>query len=154
MLAHPYHLSQPMQILDSKGLSPSQPELATESFLSIKNVSKVYETPRGPFTVLDGVDLDVQAGEFICLIGHSGCGKTTLLNMVSGFSTPTQGEVRVEGRLITKPGPDRMVVFQNYCLLPWKTAYENVDLAVKAAFPGKSKPERASQVWEHLEWWV
>jgi nitrate ABC transporter ATP-binding subunit len=140
-----------MQTLDSKSLSASQPELATGSFLSIKNVSKVYETPRGAYTVLDGVDLEVQEGEFICLIGHSGCGKTTLLNMVSGFSTPTEGEVRVDNRLITKPGPDRMVVFQNYCLLPWKTAYENVDLAVKAAFPDKTKAERATQVWEHLE---
>ena len=139
-----------MQALDSKTLDAS-PGLETSSFLSIKNVSKIYQTPRGPYTVLDGVDLDIHEGEFICLIGHSGCGKTTLLNMVSGFSTPSMGEVRVGDRLITKPGPDRMVVFQNYCLLPWKTAYENVDLAVKAAFPEKSKAERTSQVWEHLE---
>ncbi|MBI4779906.1 MAG: ATP-binding cassette domain-containing protein [Oscillatoriophycideae cyanobacterium NC_groundwater_1537_Pr4_S-0.65um_50_18] len=139
-----------MQALDSKTLDAS-PGLETSSFLSIKNVSKIYQTPRGPYTVLDGVDLDIHEGEFICLIGHSGCGKTTLLNMVSGFSTPSMGEVRVGDRLITKPGPDRMVVFQNYCLLPWKTAYENVDLAVKAAFPDKSKAERTAQVWEHLE---
>ncbi len=141
---------QPMQILDSKtsGISPG---LETGSFLSIKNVSKVYSTPRGPYTVLDGVDLEIAEGEFTCLIGHSGCGKTTLLNMVSGFATPTAGEVRVGDRLITQPGRDRMVVFQNYCLLPWKTAYENVDLAVKAAFPDKPKAERAAQVWEHLE---
>jgi nitrate ABC transporter ATP-binding subunit len=139
-----------MQALDSKTLDAS-PGLETSSFLSIKNVSKIYQTPRGPYTVLDGVDLDIHEGEFICLIGHSGCGKTTLLNMVSGFSTPSMGEVRVGDRLITKPGPDRMVVFQNYCLLPWKTAYENVDLAVKAAFPNKPKAERTAQVWEHLE---
>ena len=144
-----------MQILDSQQLdqvdqvSPLSP--ATGGFLTISNVSKVYPTPRGDYTVLDGIDLTVQEGEFICLIGHSGCGKTTLLNMVSGFSTPTTGEVKIADRLITKPGPDRMVVFQNYCLLPWKTAYENVELALKAAFPNQTKLERAGQVWEHLE---
>jgi len=148
--ANPYDPQQPMQTLDSETLDVSS-KLRARAFLSIKNVSKVYPTPRGLYTVLDGVDLDIQEGEFICLIGHSGCGKTTLLNMVSGFSTPTTGEVRVGDRLITQPGPDRMVVFQNYCLLPWKTAYENVDLAVKAAFPDKPKAERAAQVWEHLE---
>jgi len=148
--ANPYDPQQPMQTLDSETLDVSS-KLRARAFLSIKNVSKVYPTPRGLYTVLDGVDLDIQEGEFICLIGHSGCGKTTLLNMVSGFSTPTTGEVRVGDRLITQPGPDRMVVFQNYCLLPWKTAYENVDLAVKAAFPDKPKAERVAQVWEHLE---
>ncbi|MBD3881066.1 ATP-binding cassette domain-containing protein [Phormidium tenue FACHB-886] len=140
-----------MQTLDSKSLDNVQSAPATSAFLTISNVSKVYPTPKGDYTVLDGIDLTVQEGEFICLIGHSGCGKTTLLNMVSGFATPTTGEVKVADRLITKPGPDRMVVFQNYCLLPWKTAYENVDLALKAAYPDKPKAERAAQVWEHLE---
>jgi nitrate/nitrite transport system ATP-binding protein len=139
-----------MQTLDSTSLDNPQ-STPKDGFLTIRNLSKVYQTPRGPYSVLDGIDLTVEEGEFICLIGHSGCGKTTLLNMVSGFATPTEGEVKVADRPITKPGPDRMVVFQNYCLLPWKTAYENVDLALKAACPEKNKAERATQVWEHLE---
>lgn len=103
-----------------------------QSFLKIENVTKIYPTKKGPFTVLDGINLDVQKGEFICVIGHSGCGKSTLLNMVSGFNTPTTGQVLLEGQPIVKPGPDRMVVFQNYALLPWRTAFENIYLAVNA----------------------
>ena len=111
-------------------------------FLSIDNVSKVYPTPTGDYIVLDGVNLTVNEGEFVCVIGHSGCGKSTLLDMVSGFNTPTTGQVSLNGKQIEKPGPDRMVVFQNYCLLPWKTAFENVYLAVNAVYPDKSKAEK------------
>ena len=121
-----------------------------EPFLDIENVSKVYATPTGPYTVLNDVSLNVAEGEFICIIGHSGCGKSTLLNMVAGFSKPTGGEVRLQNRRITKPGPDRMMVFQNYCLLPWKTAFENVYLAVKSAYPEKSHAEKVAIVEEHL----
>jgi bicarbonate transport system ATP-binding protein len=121
-----------------------------ESFLTIENVSKVYPTKKGSFTVLDSVNLTVEEGEFICVIGHSGCGKSTLLNMVSGFATPTDGEVRVQGKRITKPGPDRMVVFQNYALLPWRTAFENIYLAVHAVYPNKSQAEKRAIVREHL----
>lgn len=121
-----------------------------EPFLEIESVSKVYATPTGPYTVLNDVSLNVAEGEFICIIGHSGCGKSTLLNMVAGFSTPTGGEVRLQNRRISKPGPDRMMVFQNYCLLPWKTAFENVYLAVKSAYPEKSHAEKVAIVEEHL----
>ncbi|HEY9661732.1 MAG TPA: nitrate ABC transporter ATP-binding protein [Allocoleopsis sp.] len=140
-----------MQTLNNQTLSPLPIPPVQEPFLTIEGVSKVYATPKGPYTVLEGVNLDVKEGEFICLIGHSGCGKTTLLNMVSGFAQPTSGEVKLNNQIITKPGPDRMVVFQNYSLLPWKTAYENVFLAVKAAYAGKSKSELTAIVWEHLE---
>ncbi|MGB3654448.1 MAG: nitrate ABC transporter ATP-binding protein, partial [Rivularia sp. (in: cyanobacteria)] len=92
----------------------------------------------------------VAKGEFICVIGHSGCGKSTLLNMVSGFNTPTSGEVTLEGKLITKPGPDRMVVFQNYALLPWRTAFENIYMAVDAVYPNKPTPEKRAIVRDHL----
>jgi nitrate ABC transporter ATP-binding subunit len=136
-----------MQTLDNLQTSrPSEPE----PFLVIENVSKVYPTPTGPYTVLDGVELTVNEGEFICLIGHSGCGKTTLLNMVSGFNQPTDGEVRLQGQRITRPGPDRMVVFQNYALLPWKTAFDNVYLAVDAVYPNKSRRDKTEIVREHL----
>lgn len=121
-----------------------------ETFLTIENVSKVYPTANGPYTVLQDVNLTVNQGEFICVIGHSGCGKSTLLNMVSGFATPTDGEVRLEGERIGEPGPDRMVVFQNYALLPWLTAFENVYLAIDSVNPDKSEPEKRAIAKEHL----
>ncbi|MCT0225350.1 nitrate ABC transporter ATP-binding protein [Synechococcus sp. CS-1328] len=107
----------------------------SEPFLVIDGVSKVYPTANGPYTVLDDVHLEVREGEFICVIGHSGCGKSTLLDMVSGFREPTTGQVRLESEPIVEPGPDRMVVFQNYCLLPWLSAYDNIALAVNNVYP-------------------
>ncbi|MBW4505832.1 MAG: nitrate ABC transporter ATP-binding protein [Scytonematopsis contorta HA4267-MV1] len=121
-----------------------------ESFLQINDVSKVYPTKNGPFTVLDGVNLNVNEGDFLCVIGHSGCGKSTLLNMVSGFNHPTSGQVLLEGQPITKPGPDRMVVFQNYALLPWRTAFENIYIAVNAVWPNKSEAEKNAIVKDNL----
>jgi nitrate/nitrite transport system ATP-binding protein len=121
-----------------------------ENFLVIENVSKIYPTSEGPYTVLDGVDLKVREGEFVCIIGHSGCGKSTLLNMVSGFNTPSDGVVLLQDQPITEPGPDRMMVFQNYCLLPWLSVFDNVYLAVDAVFPKKTQAEKRAIVKEHL----
>ena len=121
-----------------------------DPYLVIEDVSKVYPTPKGPYTVLDGVNLAVEEGEFICVIGHSGCGKSTLLNMVSGFNTPSSGRVELNSKPIVKPGPDRMVVFQNYALLPWKTVFENVYIAVNAVYPNKSQAEKSAIVRDHL----
>ncbi|MEG4146644.1 nitrate ABC transporter ATP-binding protein [Microcoleus sp. Pol12B5] len=133
--------------------TPQKTKLQTpkQDFLTIKDVSKVYETPKGPYVVLDGVNLTINEGEFICLIGHSGCGKSTLLNMIAGFNGPTNGEVALEGSQITEPGPDRMVVFQNYSLLPWLTATENIHLGVENVYPEKSADEHNTIVQEHLE---
>ncbi len=128
----------------------SQASATNVPFLEIDRVSKSYPTQNGSYVVLEDVSLTVQEGEFVCVIGHSGCGKTTLLDMVSGFRKPTTGEVRVQGKTITRPGPDRMVVFQNYSLLPWKTAFENVYLAVNAVYPEKSKAEKTDIVRQHL----
>jgi nitrate ABC transporter ATP-binding subunit len=128
-----------MQTLD---LKTNSTPTTTAPFLTIENISKVYPTPQGEYTVLENVNLSVQEGEFVCIIGHSGCGKSTLLNLVAGFSQATTGEVRLPTGLITKPGPDRMVVFQNYSLLPWKTAFENVFLGVKSVYGQKSKKEQ------------
>jgi nitrate/nitrite transport system ATP-binding protein len=125
--------------------------LEKTAFVTIDNVSKVYSTPTGDYTVLDGVQLEVQEGEFICIIGHSGCGKSTLLNMVSGFNQPTTGTVKLKDKIIAEPGPDRMMVFQNYCLLPWKTVFENVYLAVNTVYGNqKSKQEKIEIVEKHL----
>lgn len=145
-------LNRPLNFADTETLAtrPSTATTTREPFLAIENVSKVYPTKKGPYTVLDGVNLTVQEGEFICLIGHSGCGKSTLLNMVSGFAFPTDGEVRLQGKNITQPGPDRMVVFQNYALLPWRTAFENIYLAVHAVHPNKPQAEKRTIVREHL----
>ncbi|NBO30448.1 MAG: ATP-binding cassette domain-containing protein [Cyanobacteria bacterium WB6_1B_304] len=121
-----------------------------EPFVVIDNVSKVYSTPRGPYTVLEGINLTVHEAEFICVIGHSGCGKSTLLNMVSGFAHPTDGFVQVNGKSVTEPGPDRMVVFQNYALLPWLSTFDNVYLAVDSVYPNKSEAEKRSITRDHL----
>jgi nitrate ABC transporter ATP-binding subunit len=132
-------------------MSSSTVSLKTsQAFLEIDQVSKTYDTPKGVYTVLDDVSLTVDEGEFVCVIGHSGCGKTTLLDMVSGFRQPSSGEVRLAGQKIESPGPDRMVVFQNYCLLPWKTVFENVYLAVNAVYPDKPKAEKTEIVHKHL----
>jgi len=146
-------LNRPLSFSDTSTLTTRQSAATAtkrEPFLAIENVSKVYPTKKGSFTVLDGVNLTVNEGEFICVIGHSGCGKSTLLNMVSGFAFPTSGEVRLQGKRITKPGPDRMVVFQNYALLPWRTAFENIYLAVNAVYPNKSQAEKRAIVRDNL----
>ncbi len=142
-----------MQILKKDNVTSQLKDTPTrtgEPFLVIENVSKIYPTSTGPYTVLDGVELSVGEGEFVCLIGHSGCGKSTLLNMVSGFNTPSDGEVRLQSKAITEPGPDRMMVFQNYCLLPWMTAFENVYLAVDSVYPDKPEAQKRAIVNEHL----
>ncbi|MGL6132720.1 MAG: ABC transporter ATP-binding protein, partial [Prochlorococcaceae cyanobacterium] len=124
----------------------------SEPFLAFEGVRKVYPTPSGPYTVLDGIDLAVAEGEFVCVIGHSGCGKSTLLDMVSGFREPTSGEVRLQDQPIREPGPDRMVVFQNYSLLPWLSAQDNIALAVNNVFPHlKRNGQARSIVDSHLE---
>jgi bicarbonate transport system ATP-binding protein len=119
-------------------------------FLLIEDACKVYPTPKGPYTVLQSVNLTVHEGEFICVIGHSGCGKSTLLNMVAGFTKPSSGKVLLNSQPITQPGPDRMMVFQNYALLPWLTAFENIYLALNAVFPNKSRAEKSAIVRDHL----
>ncbi len=121
-----------------------------EDFLTIDRVSKVYATPKGPLTVIEDISLTLREGEFVCLIGHSGCGKSTLMNLVAGFSQPSVGDVRLQDTQVIKPGLDRMMVFQNYSLLPWKTAFENVYLAVDSAYPNKPKAEKTAIVHEHL----
>ena len=101
------------------------------AFIEVDHIDKVFPLPDGrQYIALKNIDLSVTQGEFISLIGHSGCGKSTLLNMVAGLDRPTVGGVILEGREIKGPGPDRMVVFQNYSLLPWLTVRENIALGV------------------------
>ncbi|MEG4006114.1 nitrate ABC transporter ATP-binding protein [Microcoleus sp. Pol11C1] len=147
----PIQNPNPENMQTLKNPETTQIQTPKQDFLTIKDVSKVYQTPKGPYVVLDGVNLTINEGEFICLIGHSGCGKSTLLNMIAGFNGPTNGEVALEGSQITEPGPDRMVVFQNYSLLPWLTATENIHLGVENVYPEKSADEHNTIVKEHLE---
>src|SRR5215471_19875778 len=94
------------------------------AFLTLRDVCKSYETLRGPHLVLQGIDLDVEEGEFIAIVGYSGSGKTTLISLIAGLITPDDGEIRLAGVPITGPGPDRGTVFQNYSLLPWLSVFE------------------------------
>lgn len=139
-----------MQASNQQILELQTPSMPKSSFVNIEGVSKVYPTPTGGYTVLENVNLSVNQGEFICVIGHSGCGKSTLLNMVSGFATPTTGSVTVGGKRIKEPGPDRMVVFQNYALLPWLSVFDNVYLAVDTVNPNRPEQEKRAIVREHL----
>ena len=99
-------------------------------FLELKNVSKSYGTGTEKVEVLSNINLSVEEGEFLAIVGFTGSGKTTLINLINGLHFPDQGEVLLQGAPITGPGPDRGVVFQNYSLLPWLSVYNNVKLAV------------------------
>lgn len=105
-------------------------------------ITKVYPTPKGDYTVLQDLKLSIKQGEFISIIGHSGCGKTTLLTMIAGLNDISSGKVYVDGEPVKGAGPDRAVVFQSPSLLPWLTALQNVMIGVKQVFPHASKAEK------------
>ncbi len=121
-------------------------------FVAIDQVDKIFHLANGgQYIALKGIDLQIKKGEFVSLIGHSGCGKSTLLNTIAGLDLPTEGLVTLEGKRITKPGPDRMVVFQNYSLLPWRTVRENIALAVDAVLKHLPAGERRAIVEQHID---
>lgn len=113
-----------------------------DRFLEFSQLKKVYPTPKGPLTVVDGFDLKMQKGEFITLIGHSGCGKSTVLSMVAGLNPITEGGIILDGTHVVNAGPDRAVVFQAPSLMPWLTAHENVALGVDKVYPDASRAEK------------
>jgi len=120
--------------------------------LELTKVGIEFPTPKGPFCALRDVDLKIKKGEFVSLIGHSGCGKSTVLNIVAGLYQATTGGVVLNGREVNEPGPERAVVFQNHSLLPWLTAYENVELGVKRVFKGKkTRAEMRAWIEHNLE---
>lgn len=112
------------------------------SFLEISQLHKTFPTPKGPLTVVEDFNLKIRKGEFIALIGHSGCGKSTVLSMIAGLADVSAGGIVLSGKEVTGAGPDRGVVFQSPCLLPWFTAFENVMLGVNQVYYTASKLER------------
>ncbi|AEE22898.1 MAG: ABC transporter ATP-binding protein [Alteromonadaceae bacterium] len=125
--------------------------MTAKHHLELTQVGIDFPTPKGPFTALTDVNLKIQKGEFISLIGHSGCGKSTVLNIIAGLHKATKGGVILDGHEVNEPGPERAVVFQNHSLLPWLTAYKNVELAVKQTSKGRSKAEMRDWVEHNLE---
>jgi nitrate ABC transporter ATP-binding subunit len=121
------------------------------SFVEIRRVAKRFAGRDGAeHVVVDGFDLDVAEGELVSIIGHSGCGKSTVLSIVAALTAASGGTVRVAGRAVERPGPDRAVVFQSPSLFEWMTAHENVALGVDAVFAHLGRAERRAIVDEHL----
>src|SRR4051812_21787758 len=112
------------------------------AFLEISRLGKTYDTPKGPAGIVEKFHLKLRKGEFITLIGHSGCGKSTVLSMIAGLTDVTSGGVILSGREIVGAGPDRGVVFQAPCLLPWLTAFENVMLGIDQVYYTAATEER------------
>jgi nitrate/nitrite transport system ATP-binding protein len=120
--------------------------------ISVDAVTQVFPLDDGGrYVALQGINLDIAAGEFVSLIGHSGCGKSTLLNLLAGLDQASEGGILMNGRQVTDPGPDRMVVFQNYSLLPWLTVRQNIALAVNTVYPSKSSQERREIVERNIQ---
>ena len=123
------------------------------TFLEIDHVSKTFPAPdgRGDVTVFRDVAFGLAEGEFLTMVGHSGCGKSTLLNIIAGLEKPSEGGVVLEGREITRPGIDRMVVFQNFALMPWLSVFDNVRVAVRAARPAWSSADVNAWVQKYVD---
>lgn len=137
----------------------SKPALAAQDskqfnndrYLQFSAVSKIYPTSEGPLTVVDEFELDMKKGEFVTLIGHSGCGKSTVLTMASGLNPISSGGIVLDGKHVDAAGPDRAVVFQAPSLMPWMSAYENVSIGVDRVYPKASKGERRDVCEYYLE---
>lgn len=115
--------------------------------ITFDRVSVEFATDRGPMAVLDDISFDVRNGEFVSIIGPSGCGKTTMMNLVGGFVKPTRGSVRLDGKPVREPGPDRGVIFQEYGVFPWLSVRRNIEFGLSLA-ANKSTPAERSEVSE------
>ncbi len=122
-----------------------------EPFFQLEDVTKTFKTDRGPYVAVDGVSLDIERGEIVSLIGHSGCGKSTVLSMMAGLQDATSGTLKLQGRPIKGPGPDRALVFQNYSLLPWMTVWDNIFEAVDSVMTDLSRAEKRDHVGHFLQ---
>jgi nitrate/nitrite transport system ATP-binding protein len=126
-------------------------ESRLQRHLELSQVGIDFPTPKGPFTALQDVNLKIAKGEFVSLIGHSGCGKSTVLNIVAGLHQASSGGVILDNQEVNAPGPERAVVFQNHSLLPWLSVYKNVELAVKQTRQGRNKAEIKEWVQHNLD---
>jgi nitrate/nitrite transport system ATP-binding protein len=120
------------------------------AYLSIRNVAKMFTARRNTYHALREINLDIEQGEFVCLIGHSGCGKTTLLNLIGGLEAPSSGVLTLEDQVIRGPGADRGMVFQHHALLPWLSVHDNVYEAVRAVFRDEYANELRTRVHRFL----
>lgn len=118
--------------------------------IQIESLSYMYPNNDGHDRVIDNLNLEIEEGEFVCLVGHSGCGKTTLLNLIAGLLTPSSGHIRVDGRDVCGPGLDRNVIFQHYSLFPWMTAKKNVAFGIRQAQKGIGKKEAEQKALQYL----
>lgn len=118
--------------------------------ISFKDVEYSYVDNNETYLALENVNLEVEDGEFLCLVGHSGCGKSTMLNLLAGLAAPTKGEILIDGKPVEGPGPDRSVVFQSYSLFPWQTALKNVAFAFRSTHEGAGKEEARGRAMELL----
>ena len=121
------------------------------SILSINNVSKWFDNSNGRTEVLKDINLQVAEGEFVAIVGFTGSGKSTLINMIAGLTSPSAGEILLKGKPITGPGHDRSVIFQNYSLLPWLTVYDNIMMAVNEVYPTWNNQQKDQHVLNMIE---
>ena len=119
--------------------------------ISFKGVDYAYVDATETYLALEDVNLEIRDGEFLCLVGHSGCGKSTMLNLIAGLERPTRGEILIDSTLVEGPGPDRSIVFQNYSLFPWQTALKNVVFALRQTNKQVGKAEADARAHELLE---
>lgn len=122
------------------------------AILELKNIYKTYNPNKeDKGEILDDINLSIEEGEFVAIVGFSGSGKTTLVNLINGLLEPTEGEVLFKGKKVEDTSHERGVIFQNYSLLPWLTVYQNIDMAIKEAFPKASKQENDKRVKDYVE---
>ncbi|HJV93460.1 MAG TPA: ABC transporter ATP-binding protein, partial [Azonexus sp.] len=119
------------------------------AFLNVENLAKAYPGSDAP--VFENVNFTIAKGEFVCIIGHSGCGKTTILNALAGLESASRGDLIMDGREVVGPGLDRGVVFQGHALMPWMSVIDNVKFAVRSRWPDWSKAECEAQATKYLD---
>ena len=119
--------------------------------LELTGLSKVFPTPTGPFIAVKDVNATIAAGEFVAILGHSGCGKSTVLSILAGLDRATLGGVIIDGTEVTEPGPERSIVFQSPCLLPWLTAKQNVEIAASQGVKARRRREASAAAEAYLE---
>jgi len=144
-------ITQAKSVSIPETISKNSEAAGTDRYLQFSETSKTYPTPEGPSTVVDGFDLTLHKGEFVSLIGHSGCGKSTVLNMTAGLNPISDGSIILDGLHVKTAGPERAVVFQAPSLMPWMSAYDNVALGVERVYPKASKAERSEIIEYYLE---